>query len=66
MAPQSAFEWLRTHWSPDHLPNNKWVVVSPNGLVAEDDSLDIVVEAVKIRLDWNLLAFAFVTFDVCQ
>lgn len=66
MPQYSGLSWLHQHWDESYLPNNEWVAATGNGLVANALSLDDVISEAVENNSLDQLAFAFVTFDLCQ
>lgn len=57
--------WLYDHWNSDDLPNNRWVAASANGILAQNEDLDVVLKEVG-DVDLRTVTFAFITFDLWQ
>jgi len=66
MADLPGSDWLRANWNEEALPNNSWVAVTENGVVAENESLEPVIAVVRDHYDWNEVSFAYITFDLWQ
>ncbi|SEO36718.1 hypothetical protein [Mucilaginibacter sp. OK283] len=57
--------WLYSHWSENDLPNNQWIAVSANGIIAQNESLDIVISEVQNLAQPDVI-YSFITFDIWQ
>ena len=59
--------WLDQNWNQQQLPDNQWVGTNANGIVAQGDTLDVVLAQLRaqgIRVDE--VTFAYITFGVIQ
>ena len=66
MARHPASDWLYAHWNEQSLPNDCWVAVTSDGLLANNESVETVIETV-LRLGRERdVVLAFVTFDAWQ
>jgi len=66
MAISPATQWLQDNWNPDQLPNNRWVLATANGPVAQNESIDPLIEIARSNYRPDQVAFAYVTFDLWQ
>jgi hypothetical protein len=57
--------WLDQHWT--ELPNNQWIAANNSGIVAQNESFEVVVTTLlSMNMDVEQVSFAFATLDLWQ
>ena len=67
MAVHPGSIWLMNNWSPNQLPDGKWIAASSTGLVEFADNLDDLYQIInRLGIPFDDVAIAFTCFGEIQ